>query len=173
MISIVSEEVQFRNARIEDAPAITEIYNYYIRETIISFEEEPISPEEMASRMSEVLDLGFPWIVAEKNGTVLGYCYGSKWKGRCAYRYTAELTVYLHPEAIGMGLGTKLYQMLFEALRELSIHVIIGGISLPNPASVALHEKMGMTKASHYREVGYKFDQWIDVGYWQKILGED
>ncbi len=167
------ETIQIRPATLDDVAAITDIYNYYIRNTIVSFEEEPISTDDMAGRMKEVLDSGFPWFVAEKGGNVIGYSYGSKWKGRCAYRYTAELTVYLHQDATGLGLGTRLYKTLFDALKKLDMHVVIGGISLPNPASVALHEKMGMTKASHYNEVGFKFGEWIDVGYWQMILGDN
>ncbi len=112
-----------------------------------------------------------PWLVAENDsGVVVGYAYASKWKGRCAYRHSAEVTVYLAPDAAAQGVGTRLYEALFSELRDRGIHTAIGGIALPNPPSVALHEKFGMKKVAHFAEVGHKFDRWIDVGYWQVVL---
>jgi L-amino acid N-acyltransferase YncA len=90
--------------------------------------------------------------------------------GRCAYRYSVESTVYLDPSFTGKGVGTRLYERLLASLRASGIHVVIGGIALPNPRSVAFHEKFGLTKAAHFNEVGFKFGEWIDVGYWQARL---
>jgi len=101
---------------------------------------------------------------------LLGYCYASKWKGRCAYRYSVESTVYLSPDATGKGIGSKLYGTLLAELRQRQFHTVIGGIALPNPASVALHEKLGFEKVAQFRQVGNKFGRWIDVGYWQLLL---
>lgn len=154
-----------------DSEKITNIYNYYIANTVITFETDAIAPDEMGERISEVQEHNLPWLVAEnESGLVVGYAYASKWKGRCAYRHSAEVTVYLAPDAAAQGVGTKLYEALFAELGSRGIHTAIGGIALPNQASVALHEKFGMKKVAHFAEVGHKFDRWIDVGYWQVVL---
>jgi phosphinothricin acetyltransferase len=138
--------------------------------TVITFEEEAVPVEEMAQRIQEVLAAGRPWFVWEENGRVLGYAYASGWKSRCAYRYAVESSIYLDKDATGRGLGTRLYVALIDALRAKKIHSIIGGIALPNPASIALSEKLGFQKIGQFKEVGWKFNQWIDVGYWELIL---
>lgn len=153
-----------------DADAIARIYNHYTLNTTISFEEVEVSAQEMAARIEELAAASLPWLVAEQDGRVVGYAYASKWKGRCAYRFSVESTVYLDPAHTGRGLGSTLYEALFAALRDKGMHVVIGGIALPNPASVALHEKLGLQKVAHFKEVGFKFDRWIDVGYWQVSL---
>jgi L-amino acid N-acyltransferase YncA len=153
-----------------DAAMIAEIYNHYVMNTIITFEEEEISAREMAQRITEVQESGLPWFVWAENGRILGYSYASKWKSRCSYRFSVEATVYLAKDATGRGLGTKLYQALIDALRPNRIHAVIGGVALPNEGSIALHEKLGFQKIAHFKEVGWKFDQWIDVGYWELIL---
>ena len=163
-------EFTIRDADKEDTPSISDIYNHYIRESIVTFEETPVTPSDMQIRMEEITSGGFPWLVAEHDGKILGYAYAGKWNKRSAYRFMMELTVYLHPDASGHGVGTALYTHLIGICKELGCHVLIGGISLPNPASVALHEKMGMKKVAHYEEVGFKFGRWIDVGYWQMKL---
>ena len=162
-----------RSANPTDAEAITAIYNHYIRETIITFEEEEIVVGDMLARMAEIEGTHLPWIVAEQYGEVIGYAYAAKWKSRCSYRYSAEATVYLNPKFTGRGIGHSLYGELIALVREQGAHVLIGGIALPNDASVALHEKLGMKKVAHFEAVGYKFDTWIDVGYWQITFGED
>jgi len=159
-----------RQIKLNDTEAIIDIYNYYISNSIVSFEEEPVSANEMKERIDEVLAARFPWLVAEENGKIIGYAYASEWNVRSAYKHSAEVTVYLSHLKITKGWGTKLYAALFTALKKQSIHVVIGGISLPNSASIALHEKFGMAKVAHFKEVGYKYDKWIDVGYWQGEL---
>ena len=106
----------------------------------------------------------------EDEGQVVGYAYASRWKSRCAYRYSVETTVYLSSAATGKGFGSLLYEHLIAELRQRSIHSLIGGIALPNNASVSLHEKLGFEKVAHFKEVGWKFNQWIDVGYWELII---
>jgi len=160
-----------RPATTHDAPEVADIYNHYIRETVITFEEEAVSSDEMASRIGDNLTSGLPWLVAEDAGTIAGYAYASKWKGRCAYRYSVESTVYLRSASVSRGWGSRLYEALFAELESRSIHTVISGIALPNAASIALHEKFGMEKVAHFKEVGFKFDRWIDVGYWQRTLG--
>lgn len=159
-----------RPAAAGDAAAIARIYNHYVASTIITFEEQAVSIEEMTGRILEIGAASLPWLVAEQEGRTVGYAYASKWKGRCAYRFSAESTIYLDPDFMGLGYGTKLYERLFAMLRERGMHAVIGGVALPNPASVALHEKLGMKKVAHFSEVGYKFGKWIDVGYWQATL---
>ncbi|MFT4928312.1 MAG: L-amino acid N-acyltransferase YncA [Phenylobacterium sp.] len=120
--------------------------------------------------MAQVQDTGFLWLVAQDNGKVVGYAYSSQWKNRGAYKHTAEVSAYITHTVKSKGWGTKLYNVLFASLREKSIHVVIGGLTLPNPASVAIHEKFGMEKVAHFKQTGYKFGQWLDVGYWQVQL---
>lgn len=159
-----------RPATRADAPAVAGIYNPYIRDTVITFEEVEVAAEEIASRMGVVAAASLPWFVLEEAGVVVGYAYASKWHARSAYRYTAESTIYLTPSACGRGHGRRLYTALLDELRRLPIHAVVGGIALPNDASVALHETLGFRKVAHYSEVGRKFDRWIDVGTWQLSL---
>ena len=158
-----------RPVTVDDAVRICEIYNPYALQTIVTFEESPVAPDEMRERIRKTLQ-GFPWLVCEENGTLQGFSYASKWKGRCAYRYAAESTIYLRAEAIGKGFGSLLYGALLAELRQQGMHTVIGGIALPNDASVALHERFGFRKVAHFKEVGRKFGEWIDVGYWQLLL---
>jgi phosphinothricin acetyltransferase len=109
-------------------------------------------------------------LCAECNGAFAGYTYATRWRERPAYRYTAESTIYLNPAFSGQGIGRHLYGTLLDELRMGKMHVVIGVITIPNPASVALHEKLGFKKVAHFSEVGYKFDRWLDVGYWQLML---
>ncbi len=165
-----ADNISVRHSELADADALAAIYNHYIETSIITFEEQPITAAEMARRIGEVQSASFPWLVAESDGEVVGYAYATRWKPRSAYRFAAEITVYLAPERAGQGIGSLLYTHLFQQLRSQGIHVVIGGISLPNPASVALHEKLGLRKVAHFEEVGFKFNRWIDVGYWQRNL---
>jgi L-amino acid N-acyltransferase YncA len=160
-----------RTATAEDAAALAQIYNHYVEHTVVTFEEQPVAVAEMAGRLVETAAAGLPWLVVAQAEGARGYAHASKWKGRCAYRYSVEVTVYLAPGATGRGLGRALYEALFRQLRAQGYHCAMGGIALPNAASVALHERMGMAKVAHFREVGYKFGRWIDVGYWQGMLG--
>jgi len=164
--------VTIRAATPADAAAVAAIYNHYVAETIVTFEEEPVPAAEMARRIEEIQAASFPWLVAAEEGApgILGYAYAAPWKRRSAYRHSAEITVYLAPGRTGRGLGSKLYGALLPMLRPLGIHALIGGIALPNPASIALHEKFGLRKVAHFQAVGFKLGRWIDVGYWQRIL---
>lgn len=162
--------VRIREAEPPDAAELARIYNHYIQETVVTFEEEPITTDEMRRRVDAVHAASLPWLVGEEGGQVLGYAYATGWKARAAYRHTVEVSVYLAPDQGGRGLGTQLYGRLLPELQARGIHVVIGGIALPNPASVALHEKFGLRKAASFPEVGFKFGRWIDVGYWQRIL---
>jgi L-amino acid N-acyltransferase YncA len=152
-----------------DAAALCAIYNHYVLETVITFEETPVATTEMAQRIADVT-ARFPWLVAEEGGTVVGYAYATPWKARSAYRFSVESTVYVAPGQMGRGVGTALYRELSDALRTLGVHCVVGGIALPNAASIALHEKLGFRKIGQFVEIGRKFDRWVDVGYWELIL---
>lgn len=156
-----------REATEQDAEVLAEIYNYYVNNTSITFEERAVSSDDIVERINKSHESGLPWLVALEGQKVIGYAYSVKWSDRAAYRYTAEVSIYLSHRAKARGWGTKLYQALFSNLRNRDLHIAIGGIALPNPASIALHEKFGMKKVAHFKEVGYKFGEWIDVGYWQ------
>lgn len=168
----MTSQVLIRDADSSDALHIAAIYNYYISNTVVTFEEAEVSTEEMAGRLIETAEQELPYLVAEVDHQVVGFAYASKWKGRCAYRYSVEITVYLAADKTGSGVGSLLYTALFKRLEELGYKTAIGGISLPNPGSIALHEKFGMEKVAHFKRVGFKFDDWVDVGYWQGQLGD-
>jgi phosphinothricin acetyltransferase len=155
-----------RDATAADAAQIVDIYNHYILHTVITFETAVVTAQEMAVRIADV-QASFPWIVHETDGKIDGYCYATRWRTRAAYRFAAETTVYLLPELARRGLGTLLYNELLKRLRAQGQHVAIGGIALPNDASVGLHQRLGFVKVAHFPEVGWKFNRWIDVGYWQ------
>ncbi|GJI96061.1 N-acetyltransferase [Duganella caerulea] len=158
-----------RPATPDDASAIVAIYNHYIATTTISFEEHPVAPEDMAGRIRDVTT-HLPWLVYERDGEVLGYAYATKWRARSAYRFSAETSVYVKFGQGGKGIGSALYKVLLEELRAREIHMAIGGIAQPNEASVALHESLGFEKVAHFKQVGRKFDRWVDVAYWELQL---
>lgn len=158
-----------RLAKLSDASAIAEIYNYYILNSIATFEKEVVDKYEMQKRIESVTSK-LPWLVFESDGAVIGYAYAGEWNSRSAYKRTAEITVYLKNGETQRGLGTLLYAELIGQLKLMDYHAIIGGISLPNESSVRLHEKFGLEKVAHFKEVGYKFEKWIDVGYWELVI---
>ena len=155
-----------RKVSYSDAATIAEIYNYYIRNTIITFEMEPVTPDEIAARIAKCLEIG-PYLVYEADGEVIGYAYISKFRERKAYENTVESTIYLKNGLGGKGLGFQLYSELLSRVAS-QYHTITAGIALPNDTSVRLHEKCGFIKVGHFSEVGRKFGKWIDVGFWQK-----
>lgn len=159
-----------RDATLADAGAVAAIYNHYISHTVITFEENPVTAADMAGRIEEVQADRLPWLVAESTGQIRGYAYATRWRTRSAYRFSKEITVYLEPANVRDGMGTSLYAELFPRLRARGVHAAIGGIALPNDASVALHEKFGMKKVAHFSGVGFKLGRWVDVGYWQCLF---
>jgi phosphinothricin acetyltransferase len=161
--------IAIRDALPSDAEAICAIYNPHVRGTIVTFEETEISPEEMRGRIANIRAI-LPWLVAERDGDILGYAYAGRFIDRTGYRFCAMSTIYMHEKAQRAGIGFSLYANLLTRLREKSIHSAVGIIALPNAASIALHEKCGFKKAGHITEAGFKFGRWIDVGYWQVLL---
>ena len=158
-----------RPVRPEDAVRIAEIYNHYVLNTTVTFEEEPVASAEMERRIREYTAT-HPWLVREEEGTVAAYAYATGWRGRSAYRWSAELTVYVHQAFLRRGMGLGLYGELLPRLKALDFKALVAGIALPNEGSVALHEKLGFKKVAHFEDIGRKFDCWIDVGYWELKL---
>lgn len=158
-----------RPARIEDAEAIQAIYAPIVATTTISFEEVPPDTAEIAHRIETVSKV-YPYLVAERDGRLLGYAYASQHRTRAAYRTSVDVAIYADANARRTGVGRALYGELLPQAAKAGFHAAFAGIALPNPASVALHEALGFTPVGVYREVGQKFGQWLDVGWWQKIL---
>jgi L-amino acid N-acyltransferase YncA len=157
-----------RHATQADAPAVAAIYAPLVRDTIISFEEEPPSAEEMAERIAT----SHVWLVAEEDGEVVGYAYAARFHPRAAYRWSAEASVYLSPEARGRGIGTRLVTELLERLKAMGFVNVFGGTALPNPASERLLESFGFKKVAHWEHVGFKLGAWHDVSWRQLTLQE-
>lgn len=166
-------ETRIRSATTADAEAMAGIYTYYVANSVITFHEEPIPPSDFARRILATEAASYPWLVAESGDRVVGYAFAGMWKDRSAYRFSAEVTIYVDHEYGGKGVGSHLYDRLFPILRDMGAHAIMAGIALPNDASVALHEKFGMVKVAHFKEVGFKCDRWVDVGYWELLTGDD
>lgn len=161
--------MKLRDATPDDAAAIADIYAPFVTASAVSFETEP--PDEAAMRAR--IDAGgelYPWLVAEEDGSVLGYAYAARFRDRPAYRFVVETSVYLRADAVGRGLGRQLYQPLLARLESQGFTQAIAAITLPNEASVRLHERLGFERAGTYRRVGWKFGAWHDVGLWQRAL---
>jgi phosphinothricin acetyltransferase len=156
-------------ATLHDAQQIAGIYNYYIDNSVITFETEPVSAAEMEKRIQSKLER-FEWLVLKDNEEITGYAYYGTFRDRAAYDATVESTIYLHPQHMGKGYGKLLYGELVQSAKNKGFKEIIGGIALPNDGSIKLHESLGFEKAGHFKNVGLKFDKWIDVAFWQKSL---
>ena len=165
--------MQIRFAEKTDAAALAGIYNFYIENSHATFEIREVSVAEMEGRLTKMQESGYPFLVAVREGEIVGYAYGGPFRPREAYRHSVEVSVYLKNGNEGQGIGTRLYATLLDKLIDLGFHSIIAGISLPNEASIKLHKRFGFEKAAHFREVGNKFGRWIDVEYWQLIAANN
>jgi len=161
-----------RIATVDDAAAIASIYAPYVRNTAISFEEVVPTVEDMRSRIMQVLG-AYPYLVAEEEGRIVAYAYAGPHGERAAYRWSANVAIYADSMFHRRGLGRALYVRLFRILERQRIHSIFAGITLPNAKSIGLHEAMGLTPVGTYRQVGFKFGQWHDVGWWGHALCEE
>ncbi len=164
-------DIAVREVTMDDVIDITKIYNHYVENTTITFDLVLSTEEEMAERITGIMKT-YPFLVITEDDEVVGFAYASQWKDKAAYQFCAETTIYLHPNAVSKGLGLRLYNALLAALPLFDIATVIGCITIPNPESIALHEKLGFKKVGEFDHVGFKFEKWINVGYWQKhILG--
>lgn len=155
-----------------DAAQIAAIYNHYISTSHATFELDRITEGEMEARVRETIVSKYPFLVAEDVEEITGYAYGHSYRPRPAYRHSIEVSIYIKEGFEGSGIGQMLYEKFFPEISGGDYHAIIAGISLPNEASVRLHEKFGFEKVAHFREVGYKFGRWIDVGYWELLTSK-
>lgn len=152
-----------------DATACAAIYAPFVRDTVISLEEQPPDAAGLAGRI-ERISRTHPWLVAEAGSEVCGFAYGSLHRERAAYRWASDVTVYVAPVHHRRGIGRSLYTALFDLLARQGFHVACAGITLPNRASVGLHESLGFVPVGVYRRIGFKFGAWWDVGWWQLEL---
>ena len=161
-----------RPAREDDLPRITAIYNHYVLTTAITFDLEPFAVEDRLAWFQQFAMTGAHRLfVAEDDGVVVGYACSHQFRAKKAYDTTVETTIYCAPEATGRGIGTLLYRALFEALEGEDLRVAIAGTTLPNDASISLHERFGFTLAGVTQQVGRKFDRYWDVAWYEKLLG--
>jgi phosphinothricin acetyltransferase len=162
--------VEIRDADPDrDAAACAEIYAPFVARTAISFEDQSPGEAEMARRIADISSR-FPWLVAELDGAVAGYAYASAHRERAAYRWAVDVAVYVRSARQRRGIGRALYETLFERLAAQGFRVACAGITLPNPASVALHETLGFGPVGVYRQIGYKLGVWHDVAWYQRPL---
>ncbi len=152
-----------------DAKEIAEIYNYYILNTIATFQEDKVSESDIKDKINQVIR-SYPWFVFEENNKVIGYAYANQWKERTAYRFCVESSIYVKDEYQKKGVGSQLLSYLISDLKEDDFHSVIAGIAFPNEASVAMYKKNGFRKVAHFTDIGYKFEQWIDLEYWELLL---
>lgn len=155
-----------RDFQIDDIEQLTNIYNYYVLNTIITFDHIPYLTSDYLEKITRISS-EFPCIVYEESNKILGFAYASKWRTKPAYINTVESTVYLNNTLKRKQIGSKLYIELLKRLKKQKYHTVIGGISLPNEPSIKFHEKLGFKKVAHFKEVGRKFDKWVDVAFWQ------
>lgn len=162
--------MRIRAATPDDAAAIATLYAPFVEGSPVSFEVSAPGADEMRARIEAGAGL-YPWLAAvDQDDSPIGYAYACAFRTRPAYRFAVEASIYLAPEAQGLGLGGALYEALFEILTAQGFTQAIAAISLPNDPSVRLHERHGFVHAGTYRQVGYKFGQWWDVGLWQRTL---
>ena len=158
-----------RLATLADSPAIAAIYRPYVEDTTVTFELDAPDAAVMAGRIAKVLGR-LPWLVCEQAGAVVGYAYACKHHERAAYQWSVDTSVYLHRACHRRGMGRALYSELFGLLVQQGYYTAYAGISLPNAASVGLHESIGFEPVGVYRNAGFKFGGWHDVGWWQMPL---
>lgn len=158
-----------RRVKLQDAKAITTIYNEYVEHSVATFDTEPLREEDMRSRVAEIA-ARFPYFVYEEDGRVTGYCYAHLWKERDAYKHTLETTVYMAPGYLGKGIGKMLMQRLIEECKREGYHALIACITEGNAASDSLHLGLGFKQVSHFEKVGLKFGRWLDVVDYELLL---
>ena len=163
--------MRIRSATKADARDLLDIYGPVVETTAISFELARPGIQEFAARIEKVVD-GWSWLVAEEDGQCVGYAYGSVHRERPAYRWSTEVTAYVHPAHHRKGIGGALYRQLFDRLAEKGYCNAFAGIALPNEASVALHRSVGFEPIGVFRNIGWKFARWHDVAWFQRKLRE-
>lgn len=163
--------MEIRSVKLEDTEQILNIYSYYVEKTVITFETKVPSLEDFKKRI-ENISKDYPYIVVENDGEILGYAYASSFHARDAYQWTAELSIYLKNDVVAKGLGTKLYDVLEQKVKNKGIKTLTACITYPGLGSIEFHKKRGYKKVAHFEKVGYKKDTWHDVVWYQKSIGD-
>lgn len=162
---------EVRPAVLDDLPALTELYNYYVVHTAITFDVAMQLPEQRRAWFDEHQHSArHRLLVAEEHGAIVGYASSSRWRPKPAYETTVESSVYVRHDAVGRGIGRLLYGGLFDAIADADVHTVVAGVALPNAASVALHERFEFRRVGVFRAVGRKFDQFWDVAWFQRPM---
>jgi L-amino acid N-acyltransferase YncA len=161
--------LNIRQATEEDASRISEIYNYYVLNTTVTFENAAVNAADVVERIREKM-AKYNWLVGEVDGRIVGYSYFGFFRPRSAYRETVESTIILDRDCIGRGYGSALYEKLLQSVKTMGFREIIAVIALPNPESLKLHRKMGFVEAGVLHNVGFKQGRYVDIGFWQKSL---
>ena len=171
---MINTRVEVRAATLDDLSALNDIYNQYVAETHYTFDVEPMSAEARQEWFAHYSSAGrYRVLVAVSEDRVVGYATSSRFRPKPAYETSIETSVYLAPESVGRGAGSRLYEGLFKALEDEDVHRAYAGIALPNPASIALHERFGFKRVAHFTEQGRKFDRYWDVAWYEKPLGAE
>jgi len=158
-----------RPFKINDTQQLLDIYNYYVLNSVATFDIEPLTFDFFSKKINRI-NKDYPFIVFEAKNEILGFAYGSRFRPKPAYNKTAEVTVYVKYDNHGKQIGSKLYKALITLLKQSHYHILLGVLTLPNEASVKLHEKFGFKQVANLEQVGFKFDKWHDVGFWQLVL---
>ena len=161
--------IQIRTVQPDDVVEITAIYNTYIVDSIITFETEKVTATDILQRIQKVTQL-YDWLVLIENGMLVGYAYYTSFRERKAYEHTVESTIYLKSGSSGKGMGSDLYTALLERIKNRGFREVMGVIALPNPESTRFHEKLGFKNMGVLKNVGFKFDTYLDVAFYQKTL---
>lgn len=162
--------IRIREANTGDLPQILDIYNHAIVHTTAVYDYEPHTLVMRKQWFATKQEQGLPVLVADNQGEVVGFCSLGTFRAWAAYQYTVENAVYVRDDQKGKGIGGLLMQQLIEAARKIKVHTIVAGIDADNPGSIHLHKKFGFTEVAHFREVGWKFDRWLDLKFLQLIL---
>ena len=158
-----------RSLHENDFKELLEIYNYYVVNTAVTFDIEPLSIDAFNDKVNRI-KVDYPFLVYLENNEILGFAYGSRFRPKPAYDFVVESTVYVRYNAHGKQIGTKLYAELLQLLKQKKLHTVLGVLTIPNDASIKLHEKFGFKQVANLEEVGFKFGRWHNVGIWQLKL---
>lgn len=175
---MLKDMITLRPAVPEDAAKLVEIYKPYILQTAVTYEYEVPSEEAFAGRIARTLDRGYPYLIAEQNGRIIGYAYAGSYGVRAAFQHTTELSVYLDMEKKGQGAGRMLYEAIEEALRKKDFHCLVAVIAAPDEEpdpyltrdSLKFHKAMGYKKAGELHQCGYKFGPWYNIVHMEKLI---
>jgi phosphinothricin acetyltransferase len=171
---VINTRLEVRPATAEDLPAVNDIYNLYVVEAHYTFDLEPMTIEARREWFTHYGETGrHRLLIAVSEGRIVGYASSSRFRTKPAYETSVETSVYVAPDAVGRGAGSRLYEKLFKALEGEDVHRAYAGIALPNPASIGLHERFGFKRVGHFTEQGRKFGRYWDVAWYEKPLGSE